>query len=441
MRVLYLFIFGLFYVLGVSASQNINKEMLINIANQIKILNQQKLTEQTKEQLSILHERQIIVWNQLAHEMAEQQYNNLLSPNNASIEHQENCLKIESEEQCKKRAIKNALIKLADSGGTVSVQSSSQLNTQRQQTNDQVNSEESFSQQTNLNSENEILTYKLEHAELKYNKIIKQKLWWLRLSGKVVATRNNDYYQSLVAQIKQQLLPLLAQTKELNGEQEKIIYIKDEIIELLRLPSGEFVFGSNVGDKAETPESVVHVNSFYLAKTEVSTQLYLYCVQALRCPDNTMLSNRADFPLYNISWQAINEHFIPWLSETTGESFRLPTEQEWEYAAKLNLNALQNCSNESFAVNNEQCSQLGSIDGPDLGRYGFKHLLSNVSEWTGDCWRASHDGMQKCEQMTVKGGSWYHSPYYRRPSARFAAIKTHRTDTIGLRLALSASNK
>lgn len=100
--------------------------------------------------------------------------------------------------------------------------------------------------------------------------------------------------------------------------------------DMVLVEGGEYVMGSDAPEaaKSERPAHTVKVNSFYLSKFEVTQELF----------ESVMGSSMSFFadpnvPVNNLSWQQAN-YFVERLNELTGENYRLPTEAEWEFAAK-----------------------------------------------------------------------------------------------------------
>jgi formylglycine-generating enzyme required for sulfatase activity len=116
---------------------------------------------------------------------------------------------------------------------------------------------------------------------------------------------------------------------------EKIL--KDYGINLTLVRRGKFNMGSNKGTPDEKPIHEVFVSSFLIGKYPITFNQYdKYCEETnkQRVPDSGW--GRENRPVINVSWQDAND-FCNWLSEKTGEVFRLPTEAEWEYAARGGL--------------------------------------------------------------------------------------------------------
>jgi hypothetical protein len=103
-------------------------------------------------------------------------------------------------------------------------------------------------------------------------------------------------------------------------------------VEMVGVPAGEFVMGSDGGDIAEGPSHTVHLNAFYIDKLEVTNALYRKCVDADACPriDRATYFDDPTYnqhPVVNVAWPWARA-FCAWSGK------RLPTEAEWEKAAR-----------------------------------------------------------------------------------------------------------
>ncbi len=120
--------------------------------------------------------------------------------------------------------------------------------------------------------------------------------------------------------------------------------------ELVRVPAGEFVMGNDSGLKDTKPAHPVTLSEFEIACREISNRTYKLFVSAANHPaPNAQLSGwqganhpaaRADDPVVGISWEDANA-FCHWLTQQTGARYRLPTEAEWEKAARTVSNTYQ----------------------------------------------------------------------------------------------------
>lgn len=175
----------------------------------------------------------------------------------------------------------------------------------------------------------------------------------------------------------------------------------------------------------------------------------------------------ADLPVIHVSWNDA-EAYAEWLSEQTGESYRLPSEAEWEYAARADTTTpywwgvgapdetVENLTGErdrSEAGRSWNKAFDGYDDGywgpAPTGRFesnpfGLMDMAGNVSEWVEDCWhdsyaRAPSDGSawvnQGCERRVVRGGSWGSPPDRTRSAYRISGAPTTHTTQVGIRVA------
>ncbi len=160
-------------------------------------------------------------------------------------------------------------------------------------------------------------------------------------------------------------------------------------------------------------------------------------------------------PVINISY-ADAEAFTEWLSGKTGETYRIPSEAEWEYAARAggetpfstgdlistdeaNFNGQYPYKNAPAGRNRAKTVEVGSFKPNAFGLYD---VHGNVWEWTADCWRASHAGAPAdgspvggaCSNRVIKGGAWITGAWRLRSSHRRSVGATERKFDMGLRV-------
>lgn len=203
----------------------------------------------------------------------------------------------------------------------------------------------------------------------------------------------------------------------------------------------------NPFDKNRTDRSCELVESFYICKFEVTQELWS-AVMGYN-PSNFSNKNSLQCPVENVSWEECQE-FIYTLNEMCrGASFRLPTEEEWEYAAKGGLQSKGNKYSGSAAAqrvawysnnSNGSTHKVGSMMPNELGLYD---MSGNVSEWCEtlyDRYYEDDDNNPYYDPNTraCRGGNWY------SPIANCTVTSTESYDvdvqksTIGLRLASSS---
>jgi formylglycine-generating enzyme required for sulfatase activity len=106
--------------------------------------------------------------------------------------------------------------------------------------------------------------------------------------------------------------------------------------EMILIPAGEFIMGSPDGEgyRFERPQHEVSIDSFYMSKHEVTFKQYdLFCEKTGRSKARDRGWGRGKRPVINVSWRDAVA-FCDWLSELSGDRYRLPTEAEWEYACR-----------------------------------------------------------------------------------------------------------
>ena len=198
--------------------------------------------------------------------------------------------------------------------------------------------------------------------------------------------------------------------------------------------------GSDAGD-AEKPTHSVTLSDFYIGKCEV-TQAQWKAVMGSN-PSNFKGDN---LPVENVSWDDVQE-FIAKLNALTGKKFRLPTEAEWEYAARggnqskgykysgsNSINEVAWLNGEPYPVGQKAPNELGIYD-----------MSGNVEEWCQD-WLGDYGspsqinptGPSSGSRRVVRGGSWYNRARYCRVSYRNGYGPGGRRDDTGFRLVLSA---
>ena len=197
--------------------------------------------------------------------------------------------------------------------------------------------------------------------------------------------------------------------------------------EMVVVPAGRFRMGCVSGRDCRDDERPVHeveVASFALSKYEVTFDEYDTFVQATghRRP-NDRGWGRGRRPVINVFWEDAAA-YVAWLSRETGEEYRLPSESEWEYAARAGSTTRYswgqdlgrnraNCRRCRSRWDNDRTAPTGSFA---ANRWGLHDMHGNVNEWVADCWhenyvRAPRDGSAwtsggDCGRRVLRGGSW-----------------------------------
>lgn len=202
------------------------------------------------------------------------------------------------------------------------------------------------------------------------------------------------------------------------------------------LPAGEFWMGENANDKfandTERPRHRVAVAAFRLAAFPVTVAEF----RAFR-PEHPD-PGAPDWPVAFVSWRDA-------VAYADAHGARLPTEAEWEYAARAGSTTPYPQGDTLAAADaNHLYSERGERIGPGhrtpAGAYppnafGLHDLLGNVAEWCADPWRPRYDAAPAPGRRVLRGGAWDYLPRLLRVSWRDSLEETARRDNVGFRLA------
>ena len=222
---------------------------------------------------------------------------------------------------------------------------------------------------------------------------------------------------------------------------------------LVSLPGGTFEMGSNSDDPAERPVHRVNIGRpFAIGKTEVTIEQWNACADASGCPRIDIEGNASKTtPVRNISWDDA-QAYVKWLTKTTGKTYRLPAEAEWEYAARGGTTTAYWWGNE-MRKGNADCKDCGepwrkdspvSVGSFTPNPFGLFDMNGSVWEWVGDCWHSSYKGAPTdgrvwdeagCPMRVIRGGSWPDGAAYMQSSTRFKYSPSVRQSQNGMRVA------
>ncbi len=221
---------------------------------------------------------------------------------------------------------------------------------------------------------------------------------------------------------------------------------------MVKIPAGNFSMGSNNGERVEKPVHTVSVSSFHLLAHEVTWSQFQPCIDAGVCSSGGDRGwGKGNRPVINVSWNDI-QTYIGWLNTNTGQKYRLPTEAEWEYAARDGSSSNYSWGNNigSGRANCDGCgsqwdkSQTAPVKSFSANGFGLYDMHGNVWEWVQDCWHDSYRGTPAngqawesggdCGKRVLRGGSWSLEPEYLRAAYRFSYSTWGRGIAIGFRL-------
>lgn len=202
---------------------------------------------------------------------------------------------------------------------------------------------------------------------------------------------------------------------------------------LVEIPAGSFRMGSHTNKHSKPVHPVTFARPFSLGATEVTFREWDACVNDGGCDyrPSDQGWGRATRPVIDVSWQDA-QVYLAWLSRRTGKTCRLPSEAEWEYAARAGTKTeyalpAPDGSDEIKGKNLANCADCGSQwdlkETAPIGQFpanswGLHDMHGNVFEWAEDCWHGNYDdapedgrvwqedGGGNCSVRVLRGGAW-----------------------------------
>jgi formylglycine-generating enzyme required for sulfatase activity/class 3 adenylate cyclase len=220
--------------------------------------------------------------------------------------------------------------------------------------------------------------------------------------------------------------------------------------EMNAIRGGNFTMGSN-DDLTEKPTHQVTIKPFAISRYPISVREWNECAAAKACA--FVAIGKDDVPVTNVSWSDAKQ-YVAWLADATRKAYRLPSEAEWEYAARGGTqtkywwgdqlqSGMANCKNCSDLIAAEQPIKVGSFKPNPFGLYD---MGGGVDQWAEDCWHKNYHGAPTdgsawvegdCVSHVIRSGSWRNDAQYVRPSNRDSYDTNVRYPTHGFRVALS----
>ena len=234
-----------------------------------------------------------------------------------------------------------------------------------------------------------------------------------------------------------------------------------ECPDMVVIPAGTFTMGSaeteNGHSQSEAPQRAVGIAAFALGQYEVTFEEWDACVAGGGCMHRPADRGwgRGRRPVILISWDDAKE-YVAWLSRKTGRTYRLPSEAEWEYAARAGTTTRfywgdelgrnqANCFGCGSEWDDKQTAPVGSFA---ANQFGLHDMHGNVKEWVEDCWvtnsyrGAPSDGSAwlagVCKTRLIRGGSYMSIPWDIRSAMRSNEYPMERRNFhVGFRVARS----
>lgn len=225
-------------------------------------------------------------------------------------------------------------------------------------------------------------------------------------------------------------------------------------IAMADIPAGEFIMGTQAeaGFQNGYPPHRVRVPAFRLSRTEITFAQYDTFARATGRalpPDESW--GRGEQPVIHVNWTDIHA-FIAWLNAGTGRRYRLPSEAEWEYAARGGTTTLywwgdnvdHAIVNNSVNVGGDAWEFTAPVGHLPANPFGLYDVLGNVWEFVEDCRHPDYEGAPNdgrawlrgdCDSRVVRGGSWGSTSRGVQVAARGAASEHFSSMDLGFRLA------
>ena len=264
----------------------------------------------------------------------------------------------------------------------------------------------------------------------------------------IAVGRDSEHYTPALEAIlaAEQRLRAAARLARLEGRLPDILQEVDA--QMVRVEGGSFTMGWTPeqanGGADEQPTHTVRLESFEIGRYETTQELW----EAVMGENPSAFGGCPRCPVETVSWDDV-QTFLQRLN-AGGKQYRLPSEAEWEYAARGGLLSegyqyagssswadvawyYENSGNRTHPVGRKQANELGLFD-----------MSGNVREWVQDCWHASYDDTPgdgsareqgDCRRRVIRSGSWYGKPSDVRSTSRFWYTTDFRNNNLGFRIA------
>ena len=224
---------------------------------------------------------------------------------------------------------------------------------------------------------------------------------------------------------------------------------------LASIPEGFFLMGDDRGQDNEKPVHRVWVDGFLLGKFPVTNKDLALFVEESGAPEPPFwreeMFSHSDKPVVGVSWDDALS-YCDWLSNQTGKPFRLPSEAEWERAARGGLEGKlypwgdQAPDERPFSGYDAQLGGPQRVGANEPNGFGLYDMSEGVHEWCGDFYDPNYyqispernpQGPPSGQRRASRGGSWRHHVKFSRCAARSSLNPSFKYADYGFRVALS----
>jgi formylglycine-generating enzyme required for sulfatase activity len=266
--------------------------------------------------------------------------------------------------------------------------------------------------------------------------------------GSPLKNVSGDVGKNISAGEKQIIWKVLEEKEYLVGDKMKFKVIangrKSFEPEMVFVDGGTFQMGSDFGDSWEKPIHSVTLSSFNISKFEVTQAQW----KAVMGDNPSSFENCDQCPVESVSWVEV-QIFIRKLNALTGNTYRLPTEAEWEFAAKGGRNSTGYVYSGSSDLNSVAWNSGNSenqphpVGGKKANELGIFDMTGNVWEWCidwydkyNDCHETNPTGAAKGWLRVLRGGGFGHDDHWCSPTIRFRCEPENENGFYGFRLVL-----
>jgi formylglycine-generating enzyme required for sulfatase activity len=196
---------------------------------------------------------------------------------------------------------------------------------------------------------------------------------------------------------------------------------------MVLVPGGTFMMGCSPGDtECDSDEKPAHsetVSLFYMDATEVTQAQYRQAMGT----NPSHFSGCENCPVESVDWNQARDY-----CSRVGK--RLPTEAEWEYAARGGTTGARYGDLDAIAwYSKNSGSKTHPVGQKQPNAYGLYDMLGNVYEWTSDGWSDNYNASRSADRRVVRGGSWGSTPRTVRASGRGGGDPSNRFNYVGFR--------
>jgi len=239
--------------------------------------------------------------------------------------------------------------------------------------------------------------------------------------------------------------PAASQTKK--PEKAKTFRDCEHCPLMAKLPSGGFVMGSPTSEAGrngyEGPQRDVEIREFAIGVYEVTAAEWAACAAAGQC--QAKRNDDGMMPALGVSWRDADA-YVKWLSKETGRAYRLPTEAEWEYAARGG-STTPFWWGESMDRSKVAAGAAEPVGSYAENPFGLHDVLSNAREWVEDCYVNNYNDAPKdgsavrtgnCSMRVIRGGAFSSPAAGMRAANRGRIEQSSRPLYMGVRVAAEA---